>query len=75
MMEEIFSTVDLKLTFVQDADSESDSHFADQELEIAIENGGGEDYYIIKTDRWAFDKIDDLIVLLKKFKDKHDKIK
>lgn len=73
-MENIFSTTEFKMTYVQDADSNSDES-NDQELEIFIDNAGGGDYYIIKTDRWAFDKIDDLISLLKKFKDKHDKIK
>jgi len=69
-----FSTTEFKMTFVQDADSGQGNH-GDQELEVFIDNGGAGDYYIIKTDRWAFDKIEELIDLLKAFKAKHDKIK
>lgn len=73
-MKDTFSTMEFKMTFVQDADGNSDQS-NDQELEVFIDDCGGGDYYVIKTDRWAFDKIDDLISLLKKFKNKHDKIK
>jgi hypothetical protein len=46
-----------------------------QFLHIHTEDGGGGDYFVMDTERWAFDNIDDLIEVLNQFKEKHDKIK
>jgi hypothetical protein len=60
------------MTFAQDADCNSTE---DQFLTIKTDNGGGGDYYVIETERWAFDSIDELIEIINKFKEKHEKIK
>jgi hypothetical protein len=63
---------EFKVTFAQDADCNSTE---DQFLTIKTDNGGGGDFYVIETERWAFDSIDELVELINKFKDKHEKIK
>jgi hypothetical protein len=63
---------EFKVTFAQDADCNSTE---DQFLTIKTDNGGGGDYYVIETERWAFDSIDELIEIINKFKEKHEKIK
>jgi hypothetical protein len=64
----------LKVTFVQENDCMVNSDLG-QFLNIYTEDGGGGDYYVMDTERWAFDSIDDLIEVLNQFKEKHDKIK
>jgi hypothetical protein len=71
-MDDLYKTTKLKMHFVQDPDG-NDS--VDQELSIHNEDCGGGDYYVIKTKRWAFENIDDLIKILNEFKTKHDLIK
>jgi serine protease inhibitor ecotin len=68
-------TQTLKITFTQENDCmESDS--LGQYLNIHTEDGGGGDYFVMDTERWAFDNnIDDLIEVLNQFKEKYDKIK
>jgi hypothetical protein len=63
---------EFKVTFAQDADCNSTE---DQFLTIKTDNGGGGDFYVIETERWAFDSIDELIEIINKFKEKHEKIK
>ena len=63
---------EFKVTFAQDADCNSNE---DQFLTIKTDNGGGGDFYVIETERWAFDSIDELVELISKFKEKHEKIK
>jgi hypothetical protein len=63
---------EFKMTFAQDADCNSTE---DQFLTIKTDNGGGGDFYVIETERWAFDSIDELVELINKFKEKHEKIK
>lgn len=41
-----------------------------QELTIETQDGGAGVYYVIETERWAFDDIDDLISVLEDFKKK-----
>ena len=64
----------LEITFTQDNDCMENSD-AGQFLEIYTENGGGGDYFVIKTKRWSFDNINELITTFNQFKEKHDKIK
>ena len=40
----------------------------EQEMEILTGDAGGGTYFIIKTERWAFDNIQELIDLLTDFK-------
>jgi uncharacterized protein YfdQ (DUF2303 family) len=50
--------------YTQDADSNSNEI---QFLKVSTEDAGGGIYYVIKTERWAFDNIDDLIKVLNDF--------
>jgi hypothetical protein len=63
---------EFQMTFAQDADCQTTE---DQFLTIKTDNGGGGDFFVIETQRWAFDSIDELMVLFNQFKEKHDKIK
>lgn len=63
----------LKITFTQENDCMEDSDIG-QFLNIHSENGGGGDYFIMHTNRWAFSNIDEVIEVLNQFKEKLDKI-
>lgn len=54
----------LSMEYVQEGDSNSDEF---QILDISTDDAGGGVYYVLKTERWAFDNIDDLIKILKDF--------
>jgi len=54
----------LSVEYVQEGDSNSDEF---QILDISTDDAGGGVYYVLKTERWAFDSIDDLIKILKDF--------
>ncbi len=56
----------LKATYLQNADS-CDPEGGIQALEISTDDAGGGNYFVIETKRWAFDKIEDLINVLKDF--------
>lgn len=56
-----------KLEYTQECDEVSDDY---QRLEISTGSQGGGMYFVIKTERWAFDDIDDLIAVLNDFKEK-----
>ena len=62
---------EFNITFTQDKDCCSGE---EQFITIKTQNGGGGDFFVIETQRWAFDSIEDLVNLLTQFKDKHDKI-
>lgn len=55
--------------YVQDPDNYSPNPSVDNVLEIGTEPGG---YFYIKTNRWAFDDIEELISILQDFKNKID---
>jgi hypothetical protein len=63
---------EFKMTFTQDKDCCSSE---DQFITIKTQNGGGGDFFVIETQRWAFDCIEDLVRVLYQFKNKHDRIK
>ena len=47
---------------------EPDSNSSDlQTLEISTEDAGAGTYYVLKSDRWAFDNMEELINVLKDF--------
>lgn len=65
----------LKATFAQDEDtSTTRDGFEQQEIEVETVHIAGADhadgnpdrYWSIKTDRWAFSNLDELVALLKK---------
>ena len=65
-------TQEFQMTFTQDSDC-CDSK--EQYLTIKTQTGGGGDFYVIETERWAFDNIPELINILKRFQTKHSLIK
>jgi hypothetical protein len=64
---------EFEMTFTQDSDccDSGDGQF----LKIKTQNGGGGDFFIIETERWAFDNIAEFITVLKKFQMKHQLVK
>lgn len=67
-----------EITFTQDNDCMDDSN-SGQFLKIKTENGGvdgdKDDFFILETERWAFDNIDEMILLLQTFKSRYEKWK
>lgn len=57
--------IETKALFTQDGDACMSN--LDQSLEIESQNAGAGTYYVIKTDRWAFDSIEELVGTIKKF--------
>lgn len=57
----------ISMKYIQDADNYKEDSTSDNILEIGTEPGG---YFYIKTERWAFDDIDEFIHILKDFKSK-----
>lgn len=57
---------DLSVTYCQNSDS-CEENGSLQTLEISTDDAGDGLFYIIKTDRWAFDSIQELINLLNNF--------
>jgi hypothetical protein len=64
---------EFEMTFTQDSDccDSGDGQF----LKIKTQNGGDGDFFIIETERWAFDNIAEFITVLKKFQMKHQLVK
>jgi len=66
-----FEIADVKATLYQDADSNSDTPSGDNMITLEMEGIGFEmGYFVIKTERWAFDDIDEFVSLLQDFKDR-----
>lgn len=63
---------EFEMTFGQEADCCSSQ---EQYLTIKTQNGGGGDFYVIETERWAFDNIPELVTTLMRFHAKHNIIK
>lgn len=63
-----------EITFTQDNDCVEGGDLG-QFLKIKTADGGGGDFFIIETERWSFDNIEEFIRILYIFKEKHDKIK
>lgn len=64
---------EFQMTFTQDSDccDSGDGQF----LTIKTQNGGGGDFYVIETERWAFDNIPELMNTLLRFYTKHQNVK
>lgn len=54
----------VSVEYTQEADSSSDGL---QFLEVSTEDAGGGVYYVLKTERWAFDNLNDLVKVLNDF--------
>jgi hypothetical protein len=63
--EELVSIEQITVKYMQEPDSNSSEGL--QFLEISTEDAGGGIYFVLKTDRWAFDNIDSLIKVLSDF--------
>lgn len=60
-----------KLTYAQNADTWDPNSDSTQELEIeAHVVGPDESFFTLKSDRWAFDNSDELLGVIKDFKQK-----
>ena len=53
------------VTYVQNCDENRDNT---QELLVSLENNGAGSYYVLKTERWAINDVDELINVLNDFK-------
>jgi len=56
---------DISITFTQEADSCDENSNGYQFLKITTEDAGAGTYFVIETQRWAVDNLEDLTVLLK----------
>lgn len=60
---------DISIVYCQEMDSNGNREDM-QSIKIERMNAGGGDYWTISTKRWSFDKISDLIAVLKDFNKK-----
>ncbi len=69
------SQIKLEIEYRQDSDCMQSDSFG-QTLIVKTETDGvlPGHYFIIETERWAFDEIDELIAILKDFKSKYNKL-
>ena len=59
---------EMTIEYIQDKDSCDISDLEEQAIKIGLQNAGaGNKFFIIKTERWAFNKVEDFITLLKTF--------
>jgi hypothetical protein len=56
-----------ELNYTQESDVHSDEM---QTLSLSYEDAGAGNYFVLKTDRWAFDSVQDLVDVLLNFKNK-----
>ena len=62
--EQPFAVNKLSVEYTQKADSNSEGL---QLLEVSTEDAGGGVYYVLKTERWAFDNLNEVIKVLNDF--------
>ena len=60
---------EISCTYSQNGDSCADSDVL-QFLHIKTQDAGDGKYFVIETERWAFDKIEDLIEVLRDFENR-----
>jgi hypothetical protein len=56
----------INATYIQDSDG-NDRGDLRQAIDVTCEEDRGRKYFVIKTERWAFDKVEDLTDILKDF--------
>lgn len=64
-MKEKLKPYEITAKYYQNGDSLNTD---EQEIEVLTGDAGGGTYFIIKTERWAFDEVQELIDLLTDFK-------
>lgn len=57
---------EFSMEYTQEGDSNSSDYF--QSLELQITDAGDGSYFVLKTERWAFDSVEELIEVLEDFK-------
>lgn len=72
MKDKIADVEKVNIVYTQERDSMSPSDYLNT-IEISTEDAGAGKYIVIKTDRWAFDNINELVTLLNDFKTRIDK--
>lgn len=55
----------IKVEYTQEADSNSTD--GDQFLELSTDDAGGGVYFVLKSERWAFDNVQEIIDILQDF--------
>lgn len=60
-----FWVEEAKVKYVQEGDNCSDTNF--NSLTIFTQDGGGGTYFVLETERWAFDNADELVELINDF--------
>lgn len=58
----------MKIKYIQNGDGNSDNV---QELDLSEEDCGGGKYFVLSTERWSFDKLEDLIIILNDYVEKN----
>ena len=58
---------DLRAIYEQESDSCDDPERLGQDIEISTHDAGGGIYYTIKTERWAFENVKELEMIIKDF--------
>lgn len=55
---------EVKMIFTQDEDSAGRAKELGQDLVVRMISAGAEHYFVIETERWAIDKVEDITPLL-----------
>jgi len=66
---------ELAVSYSQLPDHSDDLTDLSQEIKIFTRDAGGGIYFVIKTERWAFDSIEDFVDLLKDFQNRLNVVK
>ena len=72
-MEDLMKDWELKLVVSQEQDCTASGDDCNT-LEIFTRDGGGGPYFILKTDRWAFDDPDEVIDIIKEFMEQYGRL-
>lgn len=65
---------ELKIVFSQDGDGNDENREDGQFLELRTDSCGGGDYFILSTERWAYDNLEELIETLKQFHERYKRL-
>jgi len=63
---------EMKISYSQEGDSSGGEEY--QRIDIKTQDAGGGKFYVIETERWAFDNVKEFVNLIKDF-DKRLKLK
>lgn len=60
----------VNITYIQEPDCTENAESDEQSLTISTRNGGGGNFYHIKTEGWSFDSPEELLNVINNFIDK-----